>query len=74
MLGSYIEIIGSLIMTESKKILFGSEYKYDFRKSQLDNWKVAKELYAEKSIDIGDFPVMTEDEKAEIAKQLENIK
>ena len=61
-------------MIESKKILFGSEYKYNFKKSQLDNWKDAKELYAKKGIDIGDFPVMTEEEKAEMAKQLENIK
>jgi hypothetical protein len=61
-------------MTESKIIRFGSEYKYDFSKSQLDNWKNAKKQYAQKGIDIGDFPVMTEEEEAELAKQLENIK
>jgi len=62
-------------MAESKKVLFGSDYNYDFQKSPLENWKDMKEYYLEKKgLDIGDFPVMTKEEEEELSKQLENIK
>jgi hypothetical protein len=61
-------------MTESKKIRFGSSYDFNFKKPPLENWKDMREFYTKEGLDIGDFPVMTEEEKAELAKQLENIK
>jgi hypothetical protein len=61
-------------MTESKIIRLGSGYNFNFKKPPLENWKDMKEYYAKEGIDIGDFPVMTEEEKAEMTKQLENIK
>jgi hypothetical protein len=66
-----------MIMTESKIIRTGpdpDDYIWDYKKTSLENWKEMKECCAKKGIDIGDFPVMTEEEKAEYAKLLENIK
>jgi hypothetical protein len=64
-----------MIMTESKIIQFGQEYKeWDHKKTPLGNWKKMKECYAKKGRDIGDFPVMTAEEEAEKTKLLENIK
>ena len=62
-------------MTESRKIRISSEldFHYDHRRP-LESWESMREFCAKKGLDIGDFPVMTEEEEAEIAKQLENIK
>jgi len=64
-------------MAERRKISFGPdypEYKWDHKKTPLDNWKEMKEYYAKKGRDIGDFPVMTDEEKANLTEQLKNIK
>ena len=61
-------------MTESKKLSFGPGFKFNIKKSLIENWKDLKEYYARKGRDLGDFPVMTDEEKTELAKQLENIK
>ena len=63
-------------MSKRRKISFGPDgYKWNHKKTSLENWKKMKEYYAKKGIDIGNFPVMmTSEEKAEMAKQLENIK
>jgi hypothetical protein len=60
---------------ENRKLKFGSGcFKWDYKEAPLENWEKAKRYYAKKGMDIGDFPVMTEDEEKELAKQLENIK
>jgi len=61
-------------MIESQIIKFGSDYKYNNKKDVLENWQDMKEYYHKKNIDIGDFPVMTEDEKVEIAEEIKDIK
>ena len=62
-------------MIESRKIRFSSEleFHYDY-KHPLESWESMREFCAKKGLDIGDFPVITEEEEAELAKQLENIK
>jgi hypothetical protein len=59
---------------ESEIIQFGTDFKYNHKKTPIENWKDAKEHFAKKGIDIGGFPVMTDAEKEDLAKQLENIK
>lgn len=61
-------------MQESRKLKFGTGYKWNHKETTLENWEKAKSYYTKKGIGIGNFPVMTEDEEKEIAKQLENIK
>jgi hypothetical protein len=64
-----------MIMTESKIIKFGKDYKdWDHKKTPQENWEKMKEYYSKKGKDIGDFPVMTEKEEAEYTKLLEDIK
>jgi hypothetical protein len=67
-------IVRGVVMTESKIIQFGQEYKWNHKKISLENWKEMKEYYAKQGRDIGDFPVMTAEEEAEKTKLLENIK
>jgi len=59
---------------ESKIIQFGTDYKYDYKKSSLENWGNAKKHFAKQGIDIGDFPEMTEEDEKLLAKQIENIR
>jgi hypothetical protein len=62
-------------MTEQRKISFGPNgYKWDYKKTSLENWEKMREHSAKEGRDIGDFPVMTEEEEAEYTKLLEDIK
>ena len=61
-------------MGKGKKILTGPGYKYNYKKTELENWDSAKEFYAKKGVDIGEFKEMSDVEEAELKKLLENIK
>ena len=64
-------------MAERKEIKFGTEndYDYDYKKPPEENWENMREHYLKrKGLDIGEFPIMTAEEEAELAKQLEELK
>jgi hypothetical protein len=61
-------------LQDNRQLKFGAGFKWNHKKSSLENWEKAKKYHAKKGIDIGDFPVMSKDEEKEISKQLENIK
>ena len=64
-------------MADERKIKFGSDnaYNYDYSISSLDNWRKMKAHYLEtEGRDIGDFPVLTEEEDKELEKNLAFIK
>jgi hypothetical protein len=59
-------------MAKGKKLKFGSGYKHDFKKPPLEDWKEAKEYYLKnEGLDIGDYPVLTNEEEKELTEKLE---
>jgi hypothetical protein len=62
-------------MAKGKKLKFSSDFKYNFKKNPIENWREMKEYYLkEKDLDIGDYPVLTNEEEKELEKQLEFLK
>lgn len=61
-------------MGDKKKLLFGPDYKYDYKKSDEENWNAAKAFYAKKGIDIGAMPVFYDKDFSELDKVLKNLK
>jgi len=61
-------------MDDKKKLLFGPDYEYDYKKSPEENWKAAKSFYAKKGIDIGVMPKFTENDFSELDKVLKHLK
>jgi len=61
-------------MIESQIIKFGSDYEYNFTKNTLENWQDMREYYLSKKLDIGDYPVMTDDEMVKLAEEIKNIR
>ena len=61
-------------MDNKKKLLFGPDYEYDYKKSPEENWKAAKAFYAKKGIDIGEMPELTEKDFLELGRVLKDLK
>jgi len=58
-------------MSDKKEIKFGSGYQNNWKIPPLENWKNKKEYYLKtEDRDIGDYPVLSEAEEKEIAKEL----
>ena len=60
-------------MAQSKKILFGPDYKYDSNKSPEENWEAMRKYNAKKGHDIGEMPDDLELDDPDLVKIVENL-
>jgi len=62
-------------MSKRRKVSFGPDgYKWNHEKTSLENWKEMKEYYAQKGIDIGEMPELTEKDFLELGRVLKDLR